>query len=229
MKIFNPLLKSINNYRDGYHLASKHWQDYKKTLPLLSSFLKQVLVGIVLGDASMYIVSKEAHVKFEQGYLQEPFLVHLFHLFKLYCFILKPGTRIDKNSNRKGSIKSYWFKTFSHLSFTTVYLLFYIDGIKQIVPGLVLNHVTDVSLAYWIICDGSLNGNTILLNTQGFTHSENLLLSSELNQKFNLHSKVIPHKNKYWVIKIPSKDRSHLRRLITPYMIPSIRYKIPKG
>lgn len=31
------LSKEIKNYRDGYHLNSKYWQEWKKILPALSS------------------------------------------------------------------------------------------------------------------------------------------------------------------------------------------------
>ena len=228
MKFTKLLLKSINNRRDGYHLASKYWQDYKKNLPLLPQHLLEVLVGIVLGDASMSKVSKEAYVKFEQGYTQERFVEHLFELFKQYCFILQTGTRIEKHCPRKGLVKSFWFKTFSHKSFTEVLKIFYITGKKTIQPGLVIKYVTRKSLAYWIMCDGSLNGNTMILHTQSYSHSENILLSLELNQKFDLHSQVIKHKGKYWVIKIPSEDAKLLRSLIAPYIIPSMEYKLPK-
>lgn len=228
MKLTKLLLKSINNTRDGYHLASKYWQDYKNGLPLLPQHLVEVLVGMVLGDASMSKVSKEAYVKFEQGHAQERLIKHLFELFKQYCFMLQPGTRIEKNGPRIGLVKSLWFKTFSHKSFTEVWKIFYITGKKTIRPGLVAQYVTRLSLAYWIMCDGSLNGNTMILHTQSYSHSENIILSQELNQKFGLHSQVIQHKGKYWVIKIPSEDAKILRDLIAPYIIPSMEYKLPK-
>ena len=44
---------------------------------------------MILSDACMYKVSKHALIKFEQGYLQEEFLFHLFSLFKEYCFMVE--------------------------------------------------------------------------------------------------------------------------------------------
>lgn len=41
------------------------------------------------------------------------------------------GERIDKtNSTRKGLVKSYWFKTFSHITFNKLWDLFYLNGKK---------------------------------------------------------------------------------------------------
>jgi len=72
----------------------------------------EVAVGMVLSDACMYKVSTHALIKFEQGYLQEQFLHHLFEIFKPYCFMDAPGRRIDLTGPRKGLTKSLWFKSF---------------------------------------------------------------------------------------------------------------------
>ena len=89
------LSKEIKNYRDGYHLNSKYWQEWKTKLPALSLELKEIVIGMILSDACMYKKSNHALIKFEQGYIQEEFLIHLFSLFKAYCFMVEPGKRID--------------------------------------------------------------------------------------------------------------------------------------
>lgn len=78
------------------------------------------------------------------------------------------------------------------------------------------------------MCDGSLqkDGQTVILHTQSFSFEENSLLSDELNQKFALASRVITHKNRYYVIKIPKSNYGLLYSLVSEYMIPSMRYKI---
>jgi hypothetical protein len=230
MKITHTLLKGIKNVRDGFHLNSAHWQNYKATITSLTPYLFSVAVGMIISDATMYRMSTEALIKFEQGYLQRAFVDHLFELFKGYCFMTEPGERLDTSSGiRKGAPKSYWFKTFSHSTFTTLWDIFYHDNKKVITPGLVQTHVNDVALAYWIMGDGSLNGRIMTLNTQGFSYDENLLISVELNAKFGFHSEVIKHKGKYWVVRIPGQDASALRALIVPHMLPIFAYKIPRG
>ena len=101
--------------------------------------------------------------------------------------------------------------------------------IKTIQEGLILKELTAKGLAYWIMGDGSLHKDrkTIILHTQSYTKAENLILSKELNEKFNLNSKVIPHKQKYWVIKFNSKDAARLNNLIKPFMVSSMTYKLP--
>lgn len=75
---------------------------------------------MVLSDASMYRVSHHAYVKFEQGADQKEFLFHLFDMCKKYSFILKPSPRHYTTGDKKGEVKSYWFKTFSFYSFSTI-------------------------------------------------------------------------------------------------------------
>jgi len=97
----------IKNQRDGYHLNSKYWQEWKSKLPVLSSEKKEIAIGMILSDACMYKKSKHSLIKFEQGYLQKEFLFNLFDIFKPYCFMLEPGIRMTLRGHRKGLIKSY--------------------------------------------------------------------------------------------------------------------------
>lgn len=219
----------INNMRDGFHHNSLHWQNIRKSLPILPSYLMEIAIAMVLSDAGLAWTSNEVHMKIEQGYKQKEFVYHLFNLFKDYCFSTDPQAYIPKKGVRAGLVKSYWFKTFSHKSFTEVWNLFYVNGVKTIKPGLVLNHINALGLAYWIMSDGSLQNDhkSMILHTQSFTKVENEMLSKELNSKFGLHSRVISHKHKYWVIFIPSQDSVTLSNLISQHILPHFKYKVP--
>jgi hypothetical protein len=232
--------KEIRNYKDGLNLNSKYWQDWKKKLPPISSELREIAIGMILPcvairrwcDACMYKKSKHSLIKFEQGYTQEKFLNHLFSKFKSYCFMEEPGKRIELYGERKGLIKSLWFKTFSHYSFDDIWNLFYIENkdkykvIKTIQKGLILNQLTDKGLAYWVMGDGSLQKDkkTMILHTQSFNENENLILSKELNKKFNFKTEVKLHKKFYWVIKFYKDDALILHNLIKPHITFGWRY-----
>ena len=229
--------KSINNIRDNYHLNSKYWQDYKRSLPKLPEESFDLAVGMILGDGTMYRVSREAYIKFEQGYKQKDFLDALFTVFRGYTFMKEPGIRFHLSGKLERKPKSFWFKTFSHESFTRLFDLFYqqqannskIVYKKKISQQLILKHLTPKGLAYWIMCDGSLQNDkkTIILHTQGYTLKENCIYSDELNIKFKLNTRVIPHKKRYYVIKIPSENSESVLHLIESHVISSMRYKLP--
>lgn len=223
------------NYKHGYHFNSTYWQNYRKNLPCISKMQFEILFGMILGDACIYKTSVDAHIKFEQGYKQKLFLDHLYSVFKKYCFAEKVYER--KSKNRHGILfsKSFEFKTLSHPSFTVLYNLFYRTCLtekrkKTISSGLILHHLTACGLAYWIMCDGSLQNDkkTMILHTQSFSENENSIMSNEFNSKFHLHTKVISHKKIYYVIQTSSKDAPLLYNFIQPFIIDSMKYKLPK-
>jgi hypothetical protein len=203
--------KVNNMIKDGHHLNSKYWQNFKNSLGPLTPKLNNILVGMILGDAHLAHKDRFPFIKFEQGYLQKDFIFHLYEEFKDYVFT-EPQTRFELYGVRKGLPKSYYFKTFSHSVFKPMTNLFLKDNVKVIKPAL-KDHLSDIGLAYWIMCDGSLDKNlkSMILHTQSYSREENFLLASMINDKFGLNTTVIPHKKKYFVISIPSSNYLTLR------------------
>ena len=139
----------------------------------------------------------------------------------------EPGKRVELHHPiRKGEVKSFWFKTFSHSTFNELWDLFYTSGKKGIPDNLIL---TPESISYWVMCDGSLAKDlkTMILHTQSYTYEDNIKLSSFLNEQWGLHSKVIKHKVKYYVIQIPGEDSTLLNNIISKYIIDDMKYKLP--
>ena len=62
--------------------------------------------------------------------------------------MIEPGKRIGIRGDRKDLVKSYWFKTFSHPSFTEILNLFYKNNTKYIQPNLIKDNLTPRGLAY---------------------------------------------------------------------------------
>lgn len=81
------LQKEIKNHKDGHHLNSKFWQEWKKNVPSLPTNFWEITIGMVLSDGSISKKSNNAIIKFEQGYNQKDFLYHLFDIYKDYCFM----------------------------------------------------------------------------------------------------------------------------------------------
>ncbi len=206
------------------HFNDKYWREVKINLPPLSPEQIDILIGTCLGDASIIKRKLGTSIKFEQGYIHKLYLLHLFEVFKPYCYVNNPQLRQNSDS----SIKSLYFRTWSQPIFNFQVDLFIIEGKKSIKPSLILNNLTPRGQAYWIMDDGSLNGNTMILHTQSYTKQECEIISSELNEKFNLNTIVIPHKEVYYVVKIPFNDAKSQKNLIEPYIIQSFVYKLPK-
>lgn len=111
------------------------------------------ILGMVLGDAGIFKKSKKSGIKFSQSFQQKDFLFHLFTLWDLYTFMEMGGQRLDHKSQ---TIKSFWFKTFSHYSLNLLWENFYKNGKKVLPDNLILNSLTPLGFAYWIMCDGSM-------------------------------------------------------------------------
>ena len=111
--------------------------------------------------------------------------------------------------------------------FNKYYNLFY--SLKsKIVPDDIINLLTPVGLAYWIIDDGSKQNNGLHLNVYAFdTESVNRLIVV-LNLKFGLKCTIHKHKSHNMTsrIYIPESSMNNLRTLVMPYRVPSIIYKL---
>lgn len=224
--IFNSRL-----YPDGLYVRSPYWKKYKASLlNKLTNMLFQVTIGMVLGDASLYMTKMEGtKLKMEQGYKHKKYVEELCSLFKDWTFYKEPYAYVAKKGKMEGEIKRYSFCTFAHPAFYIFWELFIVSGKKTYKAGTILKYLDSIGLSYWVADDGSLHkkSNEFILHTQSFSYSENLQMCEELHKKFLLHAKVVSHKKKYWVIYIPASDASLLRTHLKHLPV-SMTHKMPK-
>lgn len=107
--------------------------------------------------------------------------------------------------------------------FTPFYNLFYSEG-RKIVPCNIVDYLTNIGLAQWIMDDGTLNGG-VVLQTDAFTIKEVELLINALKTNFDLIS-YIRFERKNPVIYIPASQLVLLRSLVIEHMHPSTHYKL---
>lgn len=120
-------------------LNTKRLSNLERSKFNLDDFLKQVLVGGLLGDVYMRrfsIKSNAPHrtagrgVVFRQGSTNAQYLYHLYDLFKM--FVLTPpsiSTITDKNTGKKRYNLS--FATMTLPCFNDLYESFYLEGKKS--------------------------------------------------------------------------------------------------
>lgn len=232
--LYNSILDYKNLNPKSLTGNSKILLDYKNSLPPLTNNQKEVLIGLVLGDANINSknLGKTCKVRFEWGKSSKDYSFHIFSLFKYY--ILSEPTLYTR-VNQAGNInQSYRFETLTHSNFLFLWQLFINSNLEKNVPqGTIAKFVTPLSLAYWFLDDGGKmdytvnKGKGIVLNTQGFSFEQVEFLSQELNHKFHLNSWVGKNKNKP-VIKISGKNFELFKELTSPYIIPSMLYKLPE-
>jgi hypothetical protein len=193
----------------------------------LTPELKDILIGLCLGDLNIQKRSGNARLLFEQGTVHKEYLFHLYDLFRAYCS-LEPKVRIRKPDILTGKVySSIHFNTYSLTCFNELYDLFYPAGIK-VVASNIGDLVTAKGLAYWIADDGTLDKSTnrVILSTDCFSLEEVTLLVDGLNDKWNLECYKIKMTNGGYRIAIPRRSLPILQSLLGPIMPPMMRHKI---
>ena len=195
---------------------------------LLPETLKQILVGLIMGDLHVYKqkLGINTSLVFEQGLVHKDYIYHLYELFEIYC---RSAPKISNRlpDKRTGNIYTrIQFSTYTLPCFNEFYNLFYPKGIK-IIPNIIGELLTPLSLAYWICDDGGWikRDKIVKISTNSFTLAEVNLLVEVLNNKFHLKCYVSKHTSGY-VITIPSYSISVLQELLALHIPSMMRYKI---
>ena len=212
---------------------SKIFKKYKESLTALSQLQWDISIGLILGDASLQTQNKGKtyRLKFEWGNKQKSYLDHVYNLFNEWVISLPhKKTRLSPKGNE---IINWGFQTISHEAFNPLAELF-INNNKKIVPELLIkDHLTPIGLAFWFCDDGgkldynkNSKNQSIVLNTQSFTDLEVERMALELSAKFSFNCEVRSNKGKK-VIVIKSESFPEFIKLVNPYIIPEMRYKLP--
>ncbi len=210
-------------------MLSNKIEEYKKTLRL-SDFQRQVLVGILLGDACLETLNngRTYRLKVEHSIKQKSYLLHLFDIFKNWILQNEPILK-----EKKIGEKVYYnlaFSTVSCGSFRFYAHQFYDEYGKKRVPRIIKKLLDPVALAYWFMDDGSVKSKEskgLILNTHSFSESDIECLIKTLKLNFNLIAKKRRQKEGIQIY-ISGNSGEHFIKLIDKYLIPEMRYKIPK-
>lgn len=188
---------------------------------------KNVLIGMILGDAYLQKTGKlNARLRLEQSSKQKEYLEWKVSLLKNY---FQSKMQVLKRTN------PVWNKTYEYVRLQStssselgkLQRIFYKDSVK-IIPitiNTLLKH--PLSLAIWFMDDGYyyFRDRMAYLYIPNFDEEsiQNLLLACKSN--FALLP-VCKQKKKGRVLIFNVSETQKLMKLITPFIIPSMRYKI---
>ena len=165
-------------------------------------------------------------LKFLQSAKHKDYIYHLHGEFKDYVL---SAPYFDSKRN------TYCFQTVFHPDFNKLADIFLDNNGKKIISCFFdRKPISPISLAYWFMDDGGLLSYNkdyvrkgLVLNTQGFTVDQVKLLSDNLNKAYHLNSWVKENKKKP-IIVFSGKEFKEIKNLILPYILCSMRYKLPK-
>jgi ubiquinol-cytochrome c reductase cytochrome b subunit len=206
---------SINNRIKGIKRIGAHNEE-----------VLSIIFGSLLGDA--YAERRRGtRIRFFQEGKHISYILWLHNLLSSrgYCNIIVPKTTTRLSKGGK-IIKVIRFHTRTYTSFNWIHDLWYSNGIK-LVPKNIANYLTPLALAIWIMDNGTKSSKGLKLSTNSFTFQDCQLLSQVLHNNFNLKSSVqsTGAPNQY-IIYIWKDSMPLLRTIISPYIIPEMKYKI---
>lgn len=181
----------------------------------LSKLQTSIVTGCMLGDGYMRCKTN-AHLQITHSIKQKSYVDWKYNA--LEEFVLTKPKPYKGNGTRIG----YRFFTRSLPLFTDFYRKYYPNKIKVIPKELVLNNII---MAVWYMDDGSKCGSCCYLNTQQFTLPEQKYLVSVIMRDLNLEAKIDRDKQ-YYRIRFPVSSSKKLTKLLSPHIIPTIKYKL---
>ncbi|GIV18325.1 MAG: hypothetical protein KatS3mg023_0076 [Armatimonadota bacterium] len=200
---------------------SREIEEYKQKLKL-DRTQREVLVGLLLGDGHLETQNegRTYRLKVEQNEKHQPYVQHLYELFQ--AWVLTPP-----QPKKEGK---WWFQTISHGAFRFYAQQFYREG-RKAVPKIIHRLLKPRGLAYWFMDDGSIkdtHSRAVVLNTQSFSREDVARLAQVLSEKFALEAYLRRQREGYQIV-IAGRSLQRFLDLIEPYLIPEMRYKLPKA
>ena len=187
-----------------------------------------VIVGSLLGNSKVERSVEGTRLCYRQSIIHKDYLYWLYDFYytRGYSSKLEPRmyTRILKKGAQEKKHYGYEFNTFTFRSFNWIHDIFYKKG-KKVINIKIEKYITPLALAIWIMDDGGWAG--VRIATNSFNLEEVQFLSEILKRKFNLDCTVQEKKEiKKYSIYIIGSSVPTLRKIVLPYLHPSMYYKL---
>ena len=223
---FNIVFITITNFKKNV-ISSKIKGIYR--IGPHNKDILSIIYGSLLGDA--HAEKRLSGIGTRVSFYQEE--IHIKYILYLHKFLSEAGycnNKLPIVTDRlgiKGKIRKVArFNTWTYTSFNWIHDDWYVDGRKR-VPNNIGQYLTPLALAIWIMDDGSKVSKGLKLSTNNFYYSECILLINILYKNFNIKSSIqsVGSKDQY-VIYIWKESMIDLYKIISPYIIPEMKYKI---
>lgn len=181
----------------------------------------EVLYGTLLGDAYIGTNCKNYRVSINQGGEQEKYFDYKCKIFHNLLGKINKTPRYDKRTQKY--YNKFAVRLMTNPFFNELHDKLYINGRKTITQEW-LDKMTDRSLAFWFMDDGSNSG---VLATNCYTLDECKLVQKWLFDKYKIKTTLQKVTNKeQYLIYIKVCSRKLFYNIVYPYFIPSMLYKI---
>lgn len=193
------------------------WED---NFDKLSKEQEQLIIGCLLGDGRLECrsLAKTARLRIHHADSQKDYLFWKFEQLKnLITSNPRRHEYIDKRYLKK--VVSWYFHTKTLVSLSNLYRLFYANG-KKIVPENLGTMLTPYVLAVWIMDDGCLFNQSLILNTQSFTIDEQRYLQELFKKQYGVEVGIQKDRNNFRLY-FPKQATKRIQEIIAPFLFSS--------
>lgn len=207
-------------------MYKKDIEEYKKRLKL-NREQREILIGLLLGDAHLETQNRGRtyRIKIEQSAAHRDYVYHLYQIFRTW--VLTPP-KIKSVVTKNKLTQNYRFQSVSHSAFRYYAHQFY-RGNKKRIPKLIHKMLTQRSVAYWFMDDGSIKSKEskgIIFNTQCYEKREVERLVTVLKNKFGLEAKSRKQKEGFQIY-VSGDSYEVFCTIVRPFLIHQMSYKLP--
>jgi len=189
----------------------------------INSEQKKLILGSLLGDASIIKRSKTSY--FKVGHCEKQKDLLLYKKEVLGNFV----NNITKHIDPRGNSVMFNFNTISHQELNYYRDLFYENNKKVVRPELITILTDPLSLAIWYMDDGSRGKYNCRFATDSFSEKEHTILIDLLKINFDIRAKTCKYARndrEYYYLSLDKPNTLKLFSIIYTYMIDCVKYKI---
>lgn len=191
----------------------------------LTDLQQAVLVGTLLGDGS---IAKHGH--HHRLFVKHKLAHRALAAWKREVFddfTTMPLHQFDQRLN--GNLyPCVQFVTRTDPVFSEWRSRFYRDS-RKIVPAEISALATPVSIAVWLMDDGTADRAGVTFQTHSFELDEVERLGAMLSRKFAIEASVMKNKGR-WILYVPKASLGRLRSIVDEHVLAEFAYKlVPRG
>ena len=200
----------------------------------LSKVAREIVLGCLLGDGCVRKPNATAksginyyrHYKFQIRHspTQKEYVNWLYSHLKPLCHSEPKEYRyLNKRLNKYYSCIDLITRTNSF--FTRLRKLYYPTGKKEI-KRKILNQLTPLSLAVWYMDDGTTDHKKqVWLATNSYSYEQHLIIKDYFKEVWNIDVNIVKERNQFKIAFTILGGKAFCK-LIRPYIIPSMEYKL---
>jgi hypothetical protein len=206
-----------------------------RSAKLLPSFLHEVAIGQLLGDASCFGSSPTSHSRMEWsfGKDREDYAKWINSLFTDYIGTPLSSRMVSSRADNPAKTVSYRLKTLSLPVFNYYRHLFYVwnEGLAKyvkVIPAPIGELLTPVVLAHLVMGDGNYQGDakTIRVYTNGFTEEELKMFAKAIQAKYSIDVGVRHDRKGQYILIIGPSQLIKFQSLVSKHFHSSLLYRI---